>query len=267
MISDKGWRIFMILMIVFAVLVFFNFPIGFSGKDYTSTIFSLSGSYYIRTFYDRPVDPEIDGVKYFYNQNGVNYTRSGKRIYIFGILVRDTTTVDPPLPESFKHDDELRDLISYVKTELKDSEFTKKPAIYSIYIYETEKSYSAEFNITGITTLEESNEAFLVFRRYRIEVLRNDASLVVALAEIYARRYGRAEPEAALVRILYPSARRRQRRECERRARHMPCDVIHGSPSCNLHMCVLYQNPAPGAQPGGAKVIFAAPTPHLGNMV
>lgn len=166
MISDKGWRIFMILMIVFAVLVFFNFPIGFSGKDYTSTIFSLSGSYYIRTFYDRPVDPEIDGVKYFYNQNGVNYTRSGKRIYIFGILVRDTTTVDPPLPESFKHDDELRDLISYVKTELKDSEFTKKSAIYSIYIYETEKSYSAEFNITGITTLEESNEAFLVFRRY-----------------------------------------------------------------------------------------------------
>ena len=91
---------------------------------------------------------------------------NAKRIYIFGILVRDTTTIDPPLPESFKHDDELRDLISYVKTELKDSEFTKKPAIYSIYIYETEKSYSAEFNITGITTLEESNEAFLVFRRY-----------------------------------------------------------------------------------------------------
>ena len=59
MISDKGWRIFKILMIVFAVLVFFNFPIGFSGKDYTSTIFSLSGSYYIRTFYDRPVDLRI----------------------------------------------------------------------------------------------------------------------------------------------------------------------------------------------------------------
>lgn len=152
-----------IVLIVLGILLFFTFPIPIITKDGSTRVLSLSGSYYIRRFTHMYIFPEIDGVWYTHSsgpQNG-HYNFVGKRIYIFGIKVYDSTHYEPEMPTELPHEDDLRELIAYGKNEEKIL-----PVPSSISIDENNGHRIVELSFGKITELDEANELYLSFLNF-----------------------------------------------------------------------------------------------------